>query len=482
MTVRAAQPSFRVPAPLLALVALLGTSCLLAVAVAIFGPEVALAPLALAAVCGVVAFPRRATLVLLAAAIATDTAGIDSTEPLARAFWHMPPTLARAMPLTVSPFELLLALAAVTVLLRPSVRRADAARLPALATLVPFVLLAGAAYGLAKGAPGNLVYHEARGLIFATLTFFLAWRLRLTHRELGATAIAATTALALVVVFRYVVYLAGERSGIPREFWFGHETGLFLAFGCLLAGIGVMSQRTDGARLLFALHGLLMTTAMMMTGRRSAILVVLAGMLIAAWLLLPRRPVLLTTLGVVALFGGAGYLAVYWDATVGPLAEPARAIRSQFDPDPRDRSSDEYRRIERNNLERTISESPLFGIGFGQPFTQFEPLPELDFWPLQSYTPHQNILWLWLKTGIVGASVLIGLWVLAFGRCLRACRRVPRLRDIPATPMLLAAALFMYLAYARVDLAFVNSRSAVPLAAVFALALMLRPETDSPHA
>ncbi len=91
-------------------------------------------------------------------------------------------------------------------------------------------------------------------------------------------------------------------------------------------------------------------------------------------------------------------------------------------------------------------------------------------------TPHQNILWLWLKMGIAGISVFAGAWVLAFSRCVRGVRAVARRAPIPVMAISLGAVLVMYLAYARVDLAFAGVRSSGPLAIALALAFMLPAE------
>ena len=288
--------------------------------------------------------------------------------------------------------------------------------------------------------------------------------------------VVGTTALGLLTIFRYVTTLAGGGSGIAMEFWFEHETGLLLSVGGVLGLVLLVRLPRDRDRALAALYVILMAAAILVTGRRSAILVMLVGMLVVTWLLLPKRTVLLTALGVPLLFLSAVYLAVYWNGHSGPLAEPARAVRSQFQPDARDESSDLYRENERENLQRTLQKSPVFGIGFGLPYTRYVDLPVLDFWPLQFYTPHQNILWLWLKMGIAGISVFAGAWVLAFSRCVRGVRAVARRAPIPVMAISLGAVLVMYLAYARVDLAFAGVRSSGPLAIALALAFMLPAE------
>lgn len=443
---------------------------------AVVGPRSVLAPAIALVMAAIVRWPRAAAFAVLASGIALDTARVDFTQPLVANFWDLPPGIRNRLPLTTNPYELLLAFTAIVVLAHPRFRARTPARLPALAWLVPPLIAAGLIYGIANGGKVNLAYHEARGLIFALLAFAMVWRLRITPRQAAGGFIAGTLVLAPVTLVRYPLYLAN--SGIPREIWFGHETGVFLALGSVLGGVLLLRAKSDRERWLLVIYTGVMLFATLVTGRRAAVMVLLVGMLTVGWLLLPKRPVLLVTCGMVSLLGGAAYLSAYWDANTGPLAQPARAVRSQVDPGARDRSSDTYRAIERYDLQRTIAQDEVLGIGFGRPFIQFRPLPELAFWPLQSYTPHQNLLWLWLKTGIVGVSVILGLWVVAFSRCVGACRAVPRSRDIPAGPVVLAAALLMYLSYARVDLAIITSRSAVPLAVAVALALLLpRPST-----
>ncbi len=181
-------------------------------------------------------------------------------------------------------------------------------------------------------------------------------------------------------------------------------------------------------------------------------------------------------LSIPGLLAGIAYLAIFWNQEYGALAQPARAIRSQIDPSARDASSDDYRVRERYNVTETLKLNRIFGIGFGRPFAQFQPLPDLtDFWPLQAYTPHQNVLWLWLKMGVVGVAVILGLWLVAFKRCLEAIRSTPKTAPLPATAVILAASLLMYLAYAQIDLALTGTRGIAPLAAAIALCLRLRP-------
>jgi hypothetical protein len=116
-----------------------------------------------------------------------------------------------------------------------------------------------------------------------------------------------------------------------------------------------------------------------------------------------------------AILGGA-YLAVFWNTSNGIISEPAQAIRSVINPGERDYESNLYRDIETQNLQFTISTSPIMGIGFGRQFIVIRPLVDLTAtWPFQLYMPHNNMLWIWMRTGIVGFMsfwAIVGLAIL----------------------------------------------------------------------
>jgi len=210
------------------------------------------------------------------------------------------------------------------------------------------------------------------------------------------------------------------------------------------------------------------------TGRRSATLVVIAALAVVLALLFMKRPSLALALTLVGGVLTTGYLGTYWNQEYGSLAQPARAIRAFFDDAPaRDTSSDTYRDFETDNVLATISVSRNFGVGFGREFAFYWPLPDLtEFWPLQHFTPHNNVLWLWLKMGIVGISVMLGVWMLALSRCIRAVREAPH-REFPVVPVALAATLAIMFAYNWVDIGLASTRGVAPIAIALALSFTL---------
>lgn len=417
-------------------------------------------------------YPHTFALGLLGAIIAIEPGAFDFTRPVSWALYSLPPRLEGLLPFTVSPLEALIAITAVSLAFRPSEGRAD---LPALVRLVPVLILLGLAYGLASGGDQRWAYHEARGLIFGSIAFVAALRFGPRHlAALPRVLLAASTVLAVVTIARYWRYVREGSAPVAPEHVFAHESAVFFGIAFVVATALLMSVRGTSARALLVGHNALVMVAIMASGRRSAILMLLVAALLLMWLVFPKRPTLVAFTALPALIIGGAYLVSYWNVPDGALAQPARAVRSQFDPSPRDRSSNEYREDEIVNLTETIKGSPLLGIGFGRPFEQVRELPDLtSFWPLQLYTSHQSILWLWLKMGIVGISTLLAIWIVAVKRCLVAFRAIPSAADLPVLPLVLAAALLMYLAFARVDVAFASTRTTAPLAVILMMAFSL---------
>jgi hypothetical protein len=60
-----------------------------------------------------------------------------------------------------------------------------------------------------------------------------------------------------------------------------------------------------------------------------------------------------------------------------------------------------YRSIENYNLGRSAMVHPVAGTGFGKPYLMEVPLPRISF-PLMEYIPHNQILWVFVKSGAIG--------------------------------------------------------------------------------
>lgn len=460
---------------LLALPLVVGAACVSAGAIAMMGLWALLLPVYAAVVLAALARPGHAALGLLACVIVFEGQALDFTSPISRAIYELPPGWEGSFGLTTSPIEVATVLVAASVTLRAVARGERFPRLPLIVLAVPLAMSLGMAYGLAKGAPSNLVYTETRGLLVGLATFIAAVRLAPgRHEVIGRTVLVSTFLLALIMISRYLFYVRPGNVTVPPEFQFAHENSIMLGVGLLLGAGRAVNARDLRTALGMALFCALVLVAMIVTGRRAATLVLLVGALSMGALLLPRRPVLVFAVGIPLALAGAAYLGAYWNKEYGALAQPARAVRSQFDPTLRDESSDRYRQLEKVNVVETVRVNRLFGVGFGRPFAQFQPLPDLtSFWPMQSFTPHQSILWLWLKMGWFGISVFLGAVVMVLQRTFEQMRNAGADHNRWMLGAVLFSATVMFLMYSTVDIGFAGLRQVGPMMVVAAIALTL---------
>ncbi len=310
------------------------------------------------------------------------------------------------------------------------------------------------------------------------MIFFAAIKMRTVSTTWVIRSIVlGTGALAVLILLQ-----SSALSGAAQDLVFAHEGVALLAIGAMLGVVMLLRAERDRTRLLIVGYELLLLAAMGSTGRRSATLVVLAALAIVLALLYMKRPSLALALTLVGGVVMTGYLGAYWNKEYGALAQPARAVRAFVDDAPaRDTSSDTYREFETDNVIETIRASRNFGVGFGREFAFFWPLPDLtDFWPLQHFTPHNNVLWLWLKMGITGIAVILGVWALALSRCIRAVREAPR-GAFPVVPVVLAATLAIMFAYNWVDIGLASTRGVAPVAIALALSFALPSAAREPN-
>ncbi len=148
------------------------------------------------------------------------------------------------------------------------------------------------------------------------------------------------------------------------------------------------------------------------------------------------------------------YTAAFWNSS-GTLGFPAQAVKTIVAPgqlDEKDQTSDAYREAEKFDILTTIKSSQFLGIGFGQKFLRPVPLPEITAFELAAYTPHNSVLWIWMKTGLGGFVAMLFL----FGSAMRiGARSLLETSDADESAVIftLAASVLMYAVFAYVDIA-----------------------------
>ncbi|HYU82152.1 MAG TPA: O-antigen ligase family protein, partial [Candidatus Polarisedimenticolia bacterium] len=341
--------------------------------------------------------------------------------------------------------------------------------------------------GIIRGALGGgdmyIGLWEVRYLLYVPACYLIARGALRTPQHVGGLlriGLAAAILFAIEGAYRRIALIDTGLLGVTPEFSYEHEDVLFLAVFVLL----VLAAYVFGAFRRVRVAGLfvapLMLFTLFATERRAGIIVLFVGILVIAMttLFVRRKAFIIAAFPILII--SVLYLAAFWNAA-GIAGQPARAIKSLYEPDPRDAASNLYRVLETINIDATIHSDPLLGVGFGQQFLMVVGLPDLSWWPFWRYETHNAILWVWMKTGVIGYVLF---WVMIGGAISRAAFAAKRLFD----PTLRSAALFCLVAivgtvvFAYVDLGLVSGRVMVLLGtALGILAVVERIDRASPR-
>ena len=256
-------------------------------------------------------------------------------------------------------------------------------------------------------------------------------------RRLVYIFFAAVGFKAALSLFRYFVTLQRHTSGI--ESIMAHEESYFFAVFLIavLAAVLWYAHRRQLWPLLVLSP--VVGLALMVNHRRAGDLAATVALAVLVILAIRFRSVVsrerLVLLSFVAVLASTVFILIFWNHTYGTIGELVRPYRSFIEPDPRDASSNLYRIAEDANILVTFRSSPLVGIGFGLPMRIVYPMADISkIYPLWNYIPHNTLLWIGMRMGVVGYITffgLIGMGVLTATRQL-AIRKDPFLCAVAA--------------------------------------------------
>jgi O-antigen ligase len=332
----------------------------------------------------------------------------------------------------ISLFELVVALTLASALMRRFNAHKKLERGPLYRPLMAFgaMVVLGELNGLTTGGDFKITLWEIRPLLYVVLLYILAVNTISKPAQLRIilwlTALT-TAARCLEGIYRYFKMPADVRSVAPVIL--EHDDSLFLVVAVALLVAAALWRKWLPKRFYPALWALLPFALYMMVinGRRAVFLcvfIMLAAFVPLLWASMrskeQRRRFVYGL--VIAIIAGVAYMGAFFNKE-GGIAQPAAAVRSMFVPSERDYLSNLYRDQENANLRYTIDSSPVIGIGFGKPFKVIVPMVDLTKdWAFQFYMPHNNMLWLWMRMGIIGFVafwVAIGAAVILVTACLR---------------------------------------------------------------
>jgi O-antigen ligase len=287
-----------------------------------------------------------------------------------------------------------------------------------------FFVLLGLANGLATGGDFNFSLLEVRPPLYFCLAYLLTTNL--AREEKVRTHLLWLTAACIAlkgVLYSYRLFVTMHGT-IPDQGVGSHEEVFFFdAFFVLLLLLS-LTGASPRLRTLMGLMALVVATGQLACNRRAgiaALIIALPVLMILGYAALPSRRRLIGSVGVVIVLVASVYYPVFRNKT-GMWAQPAQAIKSAFEPDSRDASSDAYREGENDNLMATIKAAPIQGWGYGKRMVIVTDLSfAANLWEFWDKLPHNTMLWIWMRTGTLG---FFAFWMMFASILIYGCQTV----------------------------------------------------------
>lgn len=315
----------------------------------------------------------------------------------------------------------------------------------------------GFLHGLAKHCNVTIALYEVRAQAYFFLAYLLAVNLFTDIKQIKNLLWITTIMVGIQGIFGAVTYFSLNGT-VTEDGFMSHDESIFLN---LLLFIAILSPilKVD-KRLSITAWALLPPSIIAVLGNQrrasiAAFLIAFLPLFPILWVILKERRKLILQISMAVVITASIYLPIAWNGK-GAWALPARAIRSQTDPDTRDASSDYYRYAETVDLKATRDEQPWTGIGYGIKFTQVLPLPMVTT-DILYYMPHNSIMWVWMRIGHFGFFcflMMVATFLISGVQVIRTVQ-APTLRMIG---LLALALLLMTLTFGKFDLALVNLR------------------------
>jgi len=343
--------------------------------------------------------------------------------------------------------------------------------------MTPYLIFFGAIVigevnGLVHGGEFKLSLWELRPQVYGLVVFLLATLLlrdRSQLKVLLAILLASEVFRGGVGVFRYYNTISGSVNGF--EAVLPHEESYLLGLFLIVVAIGFIWYR-DRLLLLLVVLSPLVFMSIVFNHRRAGLPEAGLGVvtvMISAYIFEPRFRRSLVVAAVLMAFAATAFTVTFWHQQNGTFAEIIRPIKSRIEPDIRDQSSDLYRLAETANLKFTFRTSPLIGIGFGHPYYIVWQMADVArFDPLWDVIPHNSILWIPMRMGLLGMVTFFGLISMAIIEAVWVMRNV-RDKFVRVAVIFALAAVFGELMNGYVDVGLENYRNVIVLGLVLAV-------------
>ncbi len=353
----------------------------------------------------------------------------------------------------VSPVEILLILTLVIWLMKGALeRRWDLPRSPLARRMVAFLILVlvGIGIGFSHGGTFKIAAWGIRPWLYLGAGYVLGATLLRSRSALKGILWTMVLGIGFKGLQGVMMWISVRHINPPPEVILSHEESFFFGMFIMIC-LGLWFFNVPGRlRTVSTILLPAVVLANLANGRRTAWAIIgtaLVAFFAMAYSSMPERRQVVRRVAAVLLVISAVYLPLFWNKS-GTLGEPARAVRSQVDPSSRDSSSDLYRMQENANLAFNIRQTLSLGKGFGTLINY--PLPIVDISkldPFITFIPHNSVLDLWMRLGILGMIVFLSLIAAAIFRACELVRNPDRELALLGTLAVCAIVAYVVLGY-----------------------------------
>jgi hypothetical protein len=271
----------------------------------------------------------------------------------------------------------------------------------------------GLIYGISTGGNLNVALWESRSIFYLPLMLILTSNLIKTKGQINVLVWGALISLVILGIIGVCDFLFEQQGQISRLMVsIEHGATIRISTVFLLVLAGWLYRASISKRLLLPLLAMPCLVTYFVAQRRAAFVTLAFAIVLivivlfrenrrAFWQIVP--PIVL-----IALM----YIGLFWNSQ-DALGLPARAIKTIISPNSgtaQEMASSIYRIIENYDISYTIhNTNPLTGVGFGQKFIAAITLPDISWFVWYQYIPHNSILYIWMKAGILAFLALLTL-------------------------------------------------------------------------
>lgn len=279
--------------------------------------------------------------------------------------------------------------------------------------------------GMATGGDFKISLQEVRSQFYFLLAYLMAVNMIRSPRQMNSLLWIMALGIGLKgILYTFRRYVTLHGMPLPDQGVGSHEEAFFFdAFSVLLAVLLLcrVQKRLCGVMLCLLPFVTLGNLACNRRAATAAMIIVVPVLALAAYRALPdrRRAIVAVCLSFTVLF--AVYFAAFQNSS-SMIGQPARAIKSQFQPDARDASSNAYRDAENADLMATVKAAPIQGWGYGKKMIHAVPIADIsadyEWWDIMT---HNQILWVWMRVGTFG---FFAFWMMIAAILVFACRQL----------------------------------------------------------